>query len=355
MEILLCQLPDWANWVRSRTQFTFIGIEEWQWVGLIVALLAALVGGWIVYWTVVLLGARNPKVRDLVYSATHGRGIKITFAIAAASLLFEAGASNLNLEQGVLRGLVVWIVFVRILAIGWLAANIYAILVEAALHRSAGHVQREHKILFPFLQKIGLVSIVIVTFVAALAEVGTNVWGMVAGLGIGGVAIAFAAKDSVENVFGSVTVMLDMPFTIGDWVKINGQEGIVEQINLRSTRIRTVEDSILTMPNSNFIKASVENLGQRRSRRFTAKIPLKEHVPFDQLVNFSELTATKLRELDRIQEGSVVVAITEVIDTGPIMQVAVRFEVDSYTQEMAMRQSVLSVVLSNLADFQESK
>jgi len=352
---LLCQVPSWADWVRSKFRFSFIGIAEWQWVGLAGALLAALIGGWVVYWAVVLLGARHPRIKDLVYSATHGRGIKATFGLAAATLLFEAGASNLNLDQGVLRGLVVWVIFVRILALGWLAANIFAILVEAALHRSAAHVQREHKILFPFLQRIGFVSIVIVTFVAALAELGTNVWGMVAGLGIGGVAIAFAAKDSVENVFGSVTVMLDMPFAIGDWVKVNGQEGMVEQINLRSTRIRTVEDSILTMPNSNFIKASVENLGQRRSRRFTAKVPLKEIVPFDQLVSFSAQVADDLKELDRIQDGSVVVAISEILETGPILQIAVRFAVDSFSQEMAMRQSVLSVVLNKLATHQAPK
>src|SRR5205085_10627722 len=74
-------------------------------------------------------------------------------------------------------------------------------------------------------------------------------------------------KDSVENVFGSLTILFDMPFALGDWVKIDKYEGIVEEINLRSTRIRTFEDSVITLPNSNLIKAAVENYGARRYRR----------------------------------------------------------------------------------------
>ncbi len=91
---------------------------------------------------------------------------------------------------------------------------------------------------------------------------------MVAGLGITGLALALAAQDTISNIFGATTVLLDRPFKVGDWVIIGAVEGEVMEIGLRTTLIRTSLDTVVTMPNANLTNTPVENWGKRRFRRW---------------------------------------------------------------------------------------
>ena len=91
---------------------------------------------------------------------------------------------------------------------------------------------------------------------------------MVAGLGITGLALALAAQDTISNIFGATTVLLDRPFQVGDWVVIGAVEGEVMEIGLRTTLIRTSLDTVVTMPNANLTNTPVENWGKRRFRRW---------------------------------------------------------------------------------------
>ena len=97
---------------------------------------------------------------------------------------------------------------------------------------------------------------------------------MIAGLGITGLALALAAKDTISNLFGATVVLLDRPFKIGDWVIIGGVEGEVTDIGLRTTLIRTSLDTVVTMPNANLTNTPVENWGKRRFRRWQPIIKL---------------------------------------------------------------------------------
>lgn len=94
-----------------------------------------------------------------------------------------------------------------------------------------------------------------------------NIAALVTGLGIGGIVVAFAAKDSIENLLASFMVLVDKPFTIGDWIKIKGVEGNVERIGFRSTRIRSFDRSLIILPNRTLITEELENFSERGSRR----------------------------------------------------------------------------------------
>jgi MscS family membrane protein len=103
---------------------------------------------------------------------------------------------------------------------------------------------------------------------------GFNLNTMIAGLGITGIALALAAKDTISNLFGATVVLLDRPFKIGDWVIIGSVEGEVTDIGLRTTLIRTSLDTVVTMPNANLTNTPVENWGKRRFRRWQPIIKL---------------------------------------------------------------------------------
>ena len=106
-----------------------------------------------------------------------------------------------------------------------------------------------------------------------------NVTALAAGLGVGGIAIAMASKESLENLFGSFTIFLDQPFTVGDIVTVGHITGVVEKVGFRSTRIRTFDQSLVTVPNKKMIDAELDNLGMRPVRRAKFNIGLTYNTP----------------------------------------------------------------------------
>jgi MscS family membrane protein len=103
---------------------------------------------------------------------------------------------------------------------------------------------------------------------------GVNVAGLLAGLGIGGLALALAAKDTAANLFGSIALLLDKSIRIGEWIKIDGVEGIVEDIGMRTTKIRTFKKSLITLPNQVIANTHIENFSRREVRRIKMTIGL---------------------------------------------------------------------------------
>ena len=128
---------------------------------------------------------------------------------------------------------------------------------------------------------------------------------MVAGLGITGLALALAAKDSIANVFGAVTVLLDRPFRVGDWVLISGSEGEVISISLRTTLLRTSMDTIVSIPNANLTSKPIENFGKRRWRRYRPIISLDLDSDPDAVQNFTEGVGALIRnDVNTMKEDS---------------------------------------------------
>ncbi|MGK0467830.1 mechanosensitive ion channel family protein [Clostridium sp.] len=123
------------------------------------------------------------------------------------------------------------------------------------------------KILFPFISKI-----LRFTLIALAINVIANIWsipiqGFITGLGLGGLAFALAAKDAAANIIAGIFIILDKPFTIGDWVSIDNLEGTIESISFRITKIRTFDEAIITMPNSKLANEPLTNFSRRGKRR----------------------------------------------------------------------------------------
>ena len=123
------------------------------------------------------------------------------------------------------------------------------------------------KHLLPYSKKVlkGLITIAVILLF--LQNSGFNVTSLLASLGIGGIAIALAAKETLSNFFGGFTVIVDKPFSVGDWIICNEVEGTVEDIGFRSTKVKTFYDSLLTIPNSVISDSIIDNLGKRQARR----------------------------------------------------------------------------------------
>lgn len=107
-----------------------------------------------------------------------------------------------------------------------------------------------------------LVAVMVILNVATLIS-GKNLMTIIAGLGVGGIAVALAAQDTIRNFFGSLVILGDKPFEIGDRIEIHGNDGIVEEVGFRSTRIRRLDGHLLTIPNSEIVNETVRNISKR--------------------------------------------------------------------------------------------
>ncbi|NWF35193.1 mechanosensitive ion channel family protein [Mariprofundus sp. KV] len=128
--------------------------------------------------------------------------------------------------------------------------------------------------LVPFIGKTLKIFLVLTGLLVVAQNMGYSISGLLASLGIGGIAIAMAAKDTIANVFGSIMILVDRPFTVGDWIKTTEFEGVVEEIGFRSTKIRTFERTLVNVPNSSLANMVIDNIDARNERRIKMRIGL---------------------------------------------------------------------------------
>ncbi|MBU3114282.1 mechanosensitive ion channel family protein [Clostridium lacusfryxellense] len=149
------------------------------------------------------------------------------------------------------------------------------------------------KILFPFMSKT-LRLILIALVITIIAETwGYNIQGFVTGLGLGGLAFALAAKDAAANVIAGIFIILDKPFTIGDWVSNNDLEGSIESISFRTTKIRTIDEALIIVPNSKLTNEPVTNFSRRGKRRVSLTLELTYKTPRAKV----EICVTNIRNM----------------------------------------------------------
>jgi MscS family membrane protein len=129
--------------------------------------------------------------------------------------------------------------------------------------------------LLPLLRKLGKFFLVLIAAIIVLDKFGYNVASLVAGLGIGGLAVALAAQETLSNIFGGVTIIADKPFSLGDRIKVSGHDGFIKGIGIRSTVMKTLDGSELIIPNGTLAKEIIENVTRENARRIKLIVGLE--------------------------------------------------------------------------------
>jgi MscS family membrane protein len=162
-------------------------------------------------------------------------------------------------------------------------------------------------ILLPFVSKLLRFAIVVMALSIIASEWEYNVSGFVAGLGLGGLAFALAAQESIKNFFGGVIIIVEKPFTLGDWIKAPSVEGFVEDISFRSTKIRTFADSVIVVPNSTLSNEPIENWTKMRKRLITFDIGILYSTPVAKVRNCVDRIDTYLHEHAEVDNELIIV------------------------------------------------
>jgi len=137
--------------------------------------------------------------------------------------------------------------------------------------------------LIPVVRKLAKGAVILIGAVIILSNFGVDILPLVAGLGIGGLAIAFAAQKTVEDMFGGLSIFVSKPFTVGDAVKVSGVEGVIEAVGIRNTKIRDWDGRINTLPNSDVVSGTILNISSEANRRVSVKLGLTYSTSYSQM------------------------------------------------------------------------
>lgn len=181
------------------------------------------------------------------------------------------------------------------------------------------------KILLPFFSKLTRFVILALALCVLAQEWNYDINGFVAGLGLGGLAFALAAKDTLSNIFGGIVIIMDKPFTIGDWISTPSAEGAVENISFRSTRVRTATQAILIVPNSTLANDPITNWSRMGKRRVNFLLPLSSDTTREKLQNCLDSIKKMLEQHPGVLAEDLRVAFEKIADN------SLEIRVDFYT------------------------
>jgi MscS family membrane protein len=287
--------PGWLEAYLPAVFFEYqtLDLWLWQWAGLVLfALLAYALSGVLAVVLIRLLahvmGRRGGTLDERVVSVVRGPA-----RLFVAVVLFALSAFPLDLPVDHLQWLRVPVRVLMIVAFTWLVFRFVDIGTLVTRQRL---LRRGQEGLVPVLQPSQrIVKAIVFAFgaLAVLANLGVNVTAAMAGLGVGGIAIALAAQKTIENLFGGMTLFADQPVRVGDFFRFGDQVGTVEEIGLRSTRVRTLDRTVLTVPNAEFSNLHLENFVTRDRMRLHTILGMRYETSSEQL----RYLLARLREL----------------------------------------------------------
>jgi len=234
------------------------------------------------YFTILIIGTlqkvadlSNTHYDDKIISSLRGP-IRFAFIIIGTHLFFLLIFKETSIIKNILNTLVVFTIFWAIISILDSLRDLF--------HSTTKKFNPElAKEMGNFLLKIAKTIVGAIGFAAMLQVWGINVTALVASLGLGGLAFALAAKDTASNLFGSFALLADKSISIGEWIKVGGVEGVVEDIGMRTTKIRSFQKSLITVPNQIVSNSPIENFSRRGIRRIKMRIGLTYSTNADQM------------------------------------------------------------------------
>ena len=272
---------------------SFLDVALWQWSSLIALLFFSYFVSW--YLTKLSLRAschlliKHFPLFDKAVLKTFFAPLRIGFLLAC----FAIGLHFIHLNQSAKEIFVLIEKLALVFDLTWLSFRA----VDTFSEWLAESLIKQNKIsiitMLPLIRRIFKTSVVLLAILTALQNLGFEVTALITGLGIGGIAIALAAQKTLENLFGGAMLILDQPIRVGDSCRFGKQQGTVEEIGLRSTKIRTLERTLISVPNSDLSQMELENFDARDRFRFHSILGLRHETTPDQI----RYILTEIRQL----------------------------------------------------------
>ena len=317
------------------------GVTLWQWPALLGLVLAAWGIGWVLSSLsrrlLARLTARTTMRWDDAIVARLGGPLTVAWTLIVLYLALpwlELAPSAQRLTHRVLRaGL--FVDFFWVLA---RALDVAAQLIGSSRWALEHPASRS---LVPLGARLGKLAVLMIAVVALVSAIGYPVGSLLAGLGIGGLAVALAGQKTIENLFGAFSIGADQPFRQGDVVRVEELVGTVEAIGLRSTKIRTLDRTLVSIPNGKLAEMRLESLSARDRMRLACTLSLVYSTSAAQLRQVLTGLEAALREQPKLWPETVVVRLKELGESALGVEVMAWFETADFGEFQAIRQEVL--------------
>lgn len=340
------ELEPITAWLRAQLPETLVQtkylLELWQWIGIAVLVFVAVVVDRVTRWVASAIVRRvtNTKPGEEQDEAIARFGRPIGLWLGA--FVFYQFIPLLDLVSSASGVLMLAAEIVMTFTGVWAFLGLVDVVADGLQERAKQTSNKFDDMLVPLLRRTLKIVVFIIGVVFIASKWTDNVWNVIAGLGLGSVAIAFAARDSVENLFGTFTVLLDKPFAIGDWIIMEDVEGSVEVVGFRSTKVRTFYNSLITVPNRHFISGKIDNMGARRYRRFKTKIALTYDTPPELVESFCEGARELVRKHPYTRKDYYHIYLNELGSSSLDVLVYVFFRVPDWSVELRERHRLLT-------------
>lgn len=265
-------------------QTTVLGIPLWQYLAsfifIVLALLAARLIDWLVRGKLRQLASKTKTQLDDVLIQLLGGPIKVIVFVILLHIGLQAFDWPAAMERYISNGLHLVIA----ISLTYVALRVVDVFIDYWRQRAATNNDRglsDH--LLPFIRNTLKVFIVIVAVLITCESLDLPIKGLLASLSVGGLALGLAAQDTLANLFGAVAVFVDKPFRVGDQIKLDSVDGVVEAIGMRSTRVRTADGHLVAIPNKTVGNATITNVARRTSIRTVINIGLTYDTPAERV------------------------------------------------------------------------
>ena len=328
-------LPDWAKVI-------IFDQPVWRWIGMIVVLLSA---------TGLFLLIRHGAASWARRSSDYELRMQWSRLVSAVTLLIlipivvHLLAANLRLSGSVLQvaTLALWATFTLTLTwTVWLGSHVLAESVVSSQQMLAHSIDSQ---LIRLALRLIATILSITILVVGAQQLGIPAYSVIAGLGVGGIAVALAAKDSLANLLGSLLIMFEKPFRVGHWIKVGNIEGFVESIGFRSTRIRTFYNSLVSIPSNHLVNSTVDNMAMRKLRAVRTVLHISYETPSDKVEDFVEAIKQLIESNSLTYKKWYRIRLDDFGEYGLHILVNFLLEVSDNKTEQAERQRILLEVL----------
>ena len=325
----------------------FFKMKLWQIYGLGIILIILVIAFWFINFFTRIILKRLNKLSQLSEGDTQliiqkgSRILSLLVLVSLARWLFRSLLLHIKISELINKSLnIIAIVLFALLAIQF--ANWLMKILDRYFDKTESKLDNQS---LPILDRMVKIIIIFIAVLNILYQVGVNVTALLAGISIGGLALALAAQDTVKHLIGSIMIFVDRPFQIGDYIIAHGEEGTVEEVGFRTTRLRKVDSTISIIPNGKLADGDVTNYGPRKHRLFQLTLGVEYDTTRKQIADFIKGLKSIIEKRDEIYKETYYVNLRNLSESSIDILFRCYINTDTFASELAIKEEMIFEIL----------
>jgi len=324
----------------------FLGMKIWKYLAIVLYILAGIFLYYIFKWIFGFILIRifsKTRYKDLVVKTIYSVSKPLSWLLVLFLALNTIPILNIPVQLNkILIAILYALLPVFITLILYKLVDLFTGILSKIAKKTATTVDDN---LVPLARKIFKVIVVIFGALYLLKSLDIDITPFIAGVSVGGLAFALAAQDMVKNLFGSITIFTDKPFDVGDWIVFDGGEGTVTEVGVRSTRLLTFYNSIISIPNGKLADMTIDNMGKREYRRYSTNIAITYDTPPELIDAFVEGLKRIVALHPKTRKDFYQIHLNSFGDSSLNILFYIFFKVADWTEELEARHQVMNEVI----------